>query len=315
MRWASGTPLADKGIDMPKRYLPFLTTAVVVVLVAGLARALGPSDALRLIADGRASYIPVDTAGTIVLRNSGEALEILEALPADGYEADVEVARGETVRATFTGEGRQVLFEANLVAGEVRVTFDVVRGDHAPADRVASLPTDRSLSIGALGTASLVAPAGSTTPAQVTASPPPPTTAASTAPTATTASATTSTTTPRTTTTSAGTTTTSASTTTTAAGTTTTSTPTTTTTTSTTAPSSIPDGDVSYSLTDAGSVVITFLGGEIVAAVPFLNAGWEIDDIDIEPDRFEIRVEKGESEVDFTAEIIDGEVVATLEVD
>jgi hypothetical protein len=240
---------------------------------------------------GRATAVPVESAGHVVLFRSTSELEVLSVVPNLGFRPNVLVGSGQVVEVEFRGGDERLVFTASLEGGRVQTSIT----SEDPTTLAAATPTTASAST----TSTTGAPVA--TVALPTTTAPPSTTASvvTTAPPTTTTSAPTTTTTvlPTTTTTVAPTTT------------------TTTIPTTTTAPSSIPTGPVGYTLGPAGEIVVTYADELFVDAIIYLNPGWEIADSGGGPTRIWLVATSDETTVLWSAEIIDGEVDIDLDVE
>jgi hypothetical protein len=63
----------------------------------------------------------IEDAGTVTVGNSGSALTVVSADPADGWTVEIEAATGVEVEVDFRNGTRRVQFNAELEDGQVRV--------------------------------------------------------------------------------------------------------------------------------------------------------------------------------------------------
>lgn len=286
---------------MQKRFLPFIMTIgaslAIAILIWGFLPPETEASSLENSLVGQTTFVPVTGAGTVILLRSGDELEIKSAIPFNGYSYDIEIGKGRLVRALFRGENRQVLFTAILDNGEVRATSTVLETD--PGEFAVESTTTSAATTVIVAPATTIAPVLTTTaPASPPTTKAPPATTTTVAPTTTALPSTTATTVRPTTTTTIP--------------------PTTTTTiapTTTTAVPGIPDGVVTYSLGQAGTITVTFLKQKFVDGVVNAASGWSVDKADGDSNNIRIELVNGDLRTIWEARIRGGRVIIDLRTD
>lgn len=283
------------------------TLLMAVAAVMSLPRSSTSSDAPYVV--------PVQDAGTVILRQISPNLEVTSTNPTEGWQVEVVTAVGPVVTVQFQRAQRRLDMRAELSDGKVLVQIqerlsgslvdqtvsEVDEGLEQIEEVVAEAPTSLTVDDTSDGDSDTTARSGATTPTTTSSTKPTtsvtspattiapgttsttrrPTTTVTTRPTTTTTRPTTTTTTTRPTTTTTvtlpTTTTTKPTTTTTRPTTTTTSTTTTTTTIPTTTTTAPVTNSQTFAVSTAGIAQVVCVNGDVSTGGISANTGWQFE--------------------------------------
>ncbi len=289
------------GFGLGERGIRVLAVAATLLLAVAAVMSL-PQDPTAADAP---YVVPVQDAGTVILRQLAPNLEVASTNPTEGWQVDVVTGIGPVVTVQFQRDQRRLDMRAELSEGKVLVqiqerlsgslidqTVTELDEPETPDSTTTTTPTSSSLVATADSPTSDPTGQSTTTRAPTTSSTPPttiasttttrPTTTTTTRPTTTTTRPTTTTTTRPTTTTTRPTTTTQLTTTTTRPTTTTTrptttttTQPTTTTTQPTTTTTQPPTNDQTFAVGQVGTVQVLCVAGDVNTGNVTAEPGWQ----------------------------------------